>query len=227
MRILIVEDDEKLCDLLAYQLKGEGFSVDCCYNGGEAMLYIEQKIYDLLLLDRMLPEVDGLTILKEMRQSDLFTPVILITAMGQLQDKVEGLDTGADDYLVKPFAFRELMARIRSISRRPRRMEFEHILRSGDMVLKPDELTLLGPTGSCSLSKRECSLLEPFFEKTGHILPRNTLLLKIWGPNSEALDSNLDNYIHFLRRRIKSVGSDMKLTTVRGVGYRLDTVEHK
>jgi len=227
MRILIVEDDEKLCELLAYQLKKEGIFADCCFNGGEAMLYIEQNIYDLLLLDRMLPEKDGITILRGIRQAGISTPVILITALGQLQDKVEGLDTGADDYLVKPFAFRELMARIRSISRRPRKLELEHVLRCGDMALSPEELTLTGPGGSCSLSKRECALLEAFLGSPDHILQRNTLLLKIWGPGAEVEDSNLDNYIHFLRRRIASVGSAMKLSTARGVGYRLDTTKNE
>jgi len=222
MRILIVEDDEKLCELLTYQLSRESFAVDCCYTGGEAMLYIEQNIYDLILLDRMLPEVDGLSILKKIRNQGLDVPVILITALGQLNDKVEGLDMGADDYLVKPFAFQELMARIRSINRRPRKLEQDNTLRIGDMELHPDELSLTGPLGSCSLSKRECALLESFFRTPERILPRKTLLLKIWGPNSEVEDSNLDNYIHFLRRRIASVGSLAKLTTARGVGYRLE-----
>lgn len=221
MRILIIEDEEKLCDLLAYQLKQEGFLADCCYNGGDAMYYIEQDIYDLILLDRMLPKIDGLSILKKIRNAGFVTPVILTTALSQLHDKVEGLDMGADDYLVKPFAFEELLARIRCINRRPRELKQENLLIVGDISLNPDELFLLGPKEKCSLSKRECNLLEVFFNNPNQTLPRNTLLLKVWGPDADVDDGNLDNYIHFLRRRLKTVGSKIVLSTVRGVGYKL------
>lgn len=221
MRILIIEDEQKLCDLLEYQLKQEGFLVDCCYNGGEAFYYIEQNIYDLILLDRMLPEIDGLTILKKIRSAGFVTPVILITALSQLQEKVEGLNMGADDYLVKPFAFEELLARIHCINRRPRELKQENVLKIGDISLDPDELYLHGPSDKCSLSKRESNLMEVFVSNPHQTLPRNTLLLKVWGPDAEVEDGNLDNYIHFLRRRLKTVGSTMQLSTVRGVGYKL------
>lgn len=221
MRILLVEDDEKLLQLLAFQLKQEGYQVDCCNNGGDAMYYISQNAHDLILLDRMLPEMDGLTILKKTRESGIAIPVIMLTALGQLQDKIDGLDTGADDYLVKPFAFEELLARIRCIKRRPRKWEGNQVLAFGDISLSIEEKILTGPKGSCTLSKRECDLLEVFLTNRNQTMPRMILLSKVWGPDAEVEEGNLDNYIHFLRRRLKSAGSLLTLTTVRGVGYKL------
>ena len=136
MRILLVEDDEKLKTSLAFQLEQENFIVDTCSDGEEALYYIEQNIHDLILLDRMLPYLSGTEVLLKMRRSNNQTPVILITALGTLDDKVTGLDLGADDYLVKPFAFEELMARIRCITRRPRRMELTGQLAFGDIVYR-------------------------------------------------------------------------------------------
>lgn len=221
MRILLIEDDEKLLQLLAFQLKKEGYEVDCCNNGGDAMYYISQNAHDIILLDRMLPEMDGLSILRKTRESGITIPVIMLTALGQLQDKIDGLDTGADDYLVKPFAFEELLARIRCIKRRPRKWEGNHMLTLGDISLSLEEKILTGPENSCTLSKRECDLLEVFLANKNQTMPRMVLLSKVWGPDAEVEEGNLDNYIHFLRRRLKSVGSLLTLTTVRGVGYKL------
>ncbi|MCM1160944.1 MAG: response regulator transcription factor [Roseburia sp.] len=221
MRILLIEDDEKLLQLLAFQLKKEGYEVDCCNNGGDAMYYISQNAHDIILLDRMLPEMDGLSILRKTRESGITIPVIMLTALGQLQDKIDGLDTGADDYLVKPFAFEELLARIRCIKRRPRKWEGNHVLTLGDISLSLEEKVLTGPENSCTLSKRECDLLEVFLANKNQTMPRMVLLSKVWGPDAEVEEGNLDNYIHFLRRRLKSVGSLLTLTTVRGVGYKL------
>lgn len=221
MRILLVEDDEKLCKLLAFQLEKEGYQVDCCENGGDAMYYILQNVHDIILLDRMLPEMDGLTILRKTREANINTPVILLTALGQLQDKIDGLDTGADDYLVKPFDFEELLARIRCIIRRPRKWEENQVLSLGDISLFTEKKILTGPNGQCNLSKRECNLLEVLLANANQTLPRMVLLSKVWGPDAEVEEGNLDNYIHFLRRRLKSVGSLLLLTTVRGVGYKL------
>ncbi len=221
MRILLVEDDEKLLQLLAFSFKKEGYQVDCCNNGGDAMYYISQNAHDIILLDRMLPEMDGLAILKKTREAGITIPVIMLTALGQLQDKIDGLDTGADDYLVKPFAFEELLARIRCIKRRPRKWEGNNMLTLGDISLSPEEKILTGPENSCTLSKRECDLLEVFLVNKNQTMPRMVLLSKVWGPDAEVEEGNLDNYIHFLRRRLKSVGSLLTLSTVRGVGYKL------
>lgn len=223
MRILIIEDDQKLCNLLAIQLNKEGYETDCVYDGGDALLFIRQKAHDIILLDRMLPGMDGLSILKKMREEKNTTPVILITALGQLQDKIDGLDTGADDYLVKPFAIEELSARIRCLKRRPSKWEATDILSFGDISLNTQEQILNGPDGAYTLSKKESSLLTVFLQNPLQTLPRNLLLSKVWGPEGDVEDGNLDNYIFFVRRRLKTVGSRLKLCTVRGVGYRLDT----
>ena len=221
MRLLLVEDDKKLNQSLAFQLEKEGFQVDACMDGEEALYYVEQDIHDLILLDRMLPRVSGIEVLRRIRRSRRQVPVILITALGELDDKVKGLDSGADDYLVKPFAFEELMARIRCITRRPRKMAFGEAVSCGDLSYDVSENRLNGPQGNCSLSRREGMLLETFLRNPSQTLSRPQLLTKVWGPDSDVEDGNLDNYIHFLRRRLQAVGSSLKIQTVRGVGYRL------
>ena len=221
MRILLAEDDEKLNETLVYGLTQAGMIVDACFDGEDALFYGEQNIYDIILLDRMLPCMEGTDVLAALRSKGISTPVILITALGTLTDKVTGLDLGADDYLVKPFALEELLARIRCVARRPRRIVDEETLALADIVLLPAENRLTGPAGSCTLSRREAALLETFLKNSGATLSRSHLLLKVWGPDSDVEEGNLDNYIHFLRRRLKAVGSRLCLKTVRGVGYAI------
>ncbi len=222
MRILLVEDDEKLNQSLAFQLEAEGFPTDTCRDGEEALYYIGEHIHDLILLDRMLPQISGTEVLQQMRKDGNQTPVILITALGTLDDKVTGLDLGADDYLVKPFAFAELMARIRCVTRRPRKLQLDEQLSLSNLLYRVEEKTLTGPDGSCSLSGREGALLEAFLRSPGQTLSRTILLTKVWGMDSDVEEGNLDNYIHFLRRRLKTVGSAVRIQTVRGIGYRLE-----
>ena len=221
MRILLAEDDRALNQTLAYQLEHEGFIVDSCYDGEEALFYCEQAIHDIILLDRMLPCLGGTDILKQLRKKGIVTPIILITALGTLTDKVEGLNLGADDYLVKPFAFEELFARIRCVARRPHTLTGSDALSVADIDFQLGEGILTGPSGSCTLSKKEAALLEAFLRSRGQTLQRSTLLLKVWGPDSDVEDGNLDNYIHFLRRRLQISGSRLRIATVRGIGYRL------
>lgn len=221
MRILLAEDDRALNQTLVYQLEHEGFIVDSCYDGEEALFYCEQAIHDIILLDRMLPCLEGTDILMQLRKKGIVTPIILITALGTLTDKVEGLNLGADDYLVKPFAFEELLARIRCVARRPHTLTGSDALSVADIDFQLGEGILTGPSGSCTLSKKEAALLEAFLRSRGQTLQRSTLLLKVWGPDSDVEDGNLDNYIHFLRRRLQISGSRLKIATVRGIGYRL------
>ncbi len=221
MRILLAEDDKQLNNTLTYQLETEGFTVDSCLDGEEALFYGEQNIYDIILLDRMLPHIEGTDVLTSLRKKGIVTPIILITALGTLSDKVTGLDLGADDYLVKPFAFEELLARIRCVARRPRALTDSDILTVSDVSWQASESTLAGPSGSCTLSKREAALMETFLRSKGQTLQRQTLLLKVWGPDSDVEDGNLDNYIHFLRRRLQITGSSLQIKTIRGIGYSL------
>ena len=222
MRLLLVEDDKKLNHSLQYQLQKENIIVDACFDGEEALFYINQGIYDVILLDRMLPLLDGTELLTLMRRKNNNTPVIFLTALGTLNDKITGLDLGADDYLVKPFEFEELLARIRCVTRRSPLIHGDDDLSFGDLVLHIGESSLVGPKGSCSLSKKESELFQTFFRKPGQTLTREQLFAKVGGVDSDIENGNLDNYIHFLRRRLLTVGSQVVLRTVRGIGYCME-----
>ena len=222
MRLLLIEDDESLCLSLSYQLRQDGFAPETCHDGEEGLLWARQQGYDLILLDRMLPGMDGLTLLRQLRREGIHTPVIFLTALGQLSDKTGGLDAGADDYIVKPFAYDELLARIRCVLRRPAVLSGGDLLRYGDVTYDPGSLTLRRGTASTALSKRLGALLELFLRNPGQTLPRQTILLRVWGMETEVEDGNLDNYTYFLRRSLRKVGSTLRLTTVRGIGYRLE-----
>jgi len=222
MRILLVEDDLNLCDSLSFQLRKEGLSVDICHDGIDALSFIGEKAHDLILLDRMIPGMDGIQVLQELRRNGCEVPVIFLTALGELYDKVEGLDAGADDYLVKPFAIAELMARIRSIRRRPVQLQTDNVLTLGDIRYDTIQKQLSVGEVSCTLSKREGDLLEEFMRNPKQVLPRSLLLSKVWGPYNEVEEGNLDNYVYFIRRRLKTLRSRLKLKAVRGVGYYLE-----
>lgn len=222
MRILIVEDDKELAESIQAQLAKEGFTVDVCHDGEEGLYYMQEKIHDLVILDRMLPYMDGVSVLREARKSHVYTPVIFLTALGELNDKITGLDCGADDYLVKPFAFEELLARIRCLLRRPGQWDDSMLLKLGDISFDPKSNRLCKGSRECTLSKREGALLEVFLRNPGQILQRTVLLSRVWGLDTDVEDGNLDNYIHFLRRRLKAVGSSLSLKTIRGVGYQLE-----
>lgn len=221
MRILLAEDDKKLNESLTAQLISRGFIVDSCYDGEEALYYAVQNIHDVILLDRMLPGMEGTMILTKLRRQGISIPVLMITALGTLNDKVTGLNLGADDYLVKPFAFEELLARIQCVTRRSPILSQTELSTYCDISFNETSNTLTGPDGSCTCSKREGAMLEIFVKNGGQTLSRNTLLLKIWGPDSDVEEGNLDNYIYFVRRRLKAVGSRLKLRTIRGIGYCL------
>lgn len=222
MRILLIEDDETLCQTIPFQLRQEGFSVDVAMNGDDGLHCAREQLHDLILLDRMLPGLDGMEVLRIMRREGIATPVIFLTALGQVGDRTQGLNSGADDYIVKPFVFEELLARIRSVLRRPAVMRLSEKLVFGDIQYEPHTLTLSREGNTTVLSKRLGDLLELFLRNPGQTLPRETILLRVWGMDSEVEDGNLDNYTYFLRRSLRKVGSKVQLATVRGVGYRLE-----
>lgn len=222
MQILVIEDDKELCTILEYQLKKNGMDVDFCYDGEDAMFYVMKQAYDIIVLDRMLPGVDGLTILSKLRNENIATPVIMLTAMDNLKNRIEGLDTGADDYLTKPFEMDELLARIRALARRPVKIENTDALYFSDFCLDVGKMQLIKDKVSCSLSKRETDLLNFFIKNKGQILTREILLTRVWGANSFVTDGNLDNFICFLRKRLKAIHSQATIKTVRSVGYQLE-----
>lgn len=222
MHLLLIEDDERLCETLQYQFEQERCRADTCQDGRDGLDLVLTHSYDLVILDRMLPSMDGLTILRTIREKNIQTPVILLTALGELSDKVTGLDCGADDYIVKPFAFQELMARIRCVVRRPPSMLNRGELIFGDLRYDTQQNILSCGNRSCTLSKREGSLMELFLRNPRQTLPRGTILARVWGTEADVEDGNLDNYIHFIRRRLKTIESSVSLKTVRGIGYRLE-----
>ncbi|MCM1105543.1 MAG: response regulator transcription factor [Blautia sp.] len=221
MKILLIEDDKKLCDTLCFQLKKERHSVTVCGDGRDGLDLFLQDAYDLVLLDRMLPTMNGLLVLQRARSQGILTPVIILTALGELYDRIEGLDCGADDYLVKPFAYEELSARIRSIGRRSRAYDDHNLFSYADVSYENQLRSLTGPGGSIQLSGREGRLLEIFVQNPGRVLPRLVLLSRVWGSDAPVEESNLDTYVHFVRKRLKQVKSSATIETVRGIGYRL------
>jgi DNA-binding response OmpR family regulator len=203
-------------------LQKEGYTTDCCYTGEHALFYALQQSYDIIILDRMLPVMDGLTILKRIRQEEIYVPIIMVTAMDGLHDRVDGLDSGADDYLVKPFAMEELLARVRALARRPQKIESIELIHYSNLELDIKNQKLKSDLLSCSLSKRETDLFEYFMRNSNQVLPREIILSHVWGPDNFIEEGNLDNYIHFLRRRLKSISSLVQIKTIHSVGYRLE-----
>ena len=222
MRILMIEDDRGLCASVKYQLKIQGFAVDVCHDGEDGLFLICEGAFDLILLDRMLPSMDGLEVLRSARARGVRTPILMLTALGELADRVQGLNYGADDYIIKPFAFEELLARIRSALRRPAAWTDGHILRFGDLAYDSAAKSLSSQGTTCTLSRREGELLELFLRNHDQTLPRLLILTRIWGPEGEVEEGNLDNYVYFLRRRFQSLNSSVTIKSVRGVGYRLE-----
>lgn len=221
MKILLIEDDKDLCDTLKYRLEKEDYTVDVCHDGEEGLYYMEENLHDLIILDRMLPSINGVDLLTKAREQHITTPVIILTALGELQDKVTGLNCGADDYMVKPFAFEELLARIRCLMRRPGKWEGSSNLTMGDITYDPETKCLSHASRECTLSRREGDLLEVFLRNPGQTLTRTVLINRVWGLDSDVEEGNLDNYIHFLRRRLKAVESTLTIKTVRGIGYQI------
>lgn len=221
MNILMVEDDADLSNVVVSQLQKEGYVTDVCANGNDVALFLKNGEYDLLLLDRMLPGKDGIQVLRELRGRENTIPVIFITALGEIEDRIEGLDAGADDYLTKPYDIEELKARIRAIARRPQKMEDNHEFAVGSTILDMSRYILCNGEKEISLSKREALLCLLLFRNIGQVLEREKILRKVWGMDNFVEESNVDTYIHFVRRRLKEVESPLVIKSIHGVGYCL------
>lgn len=224
MHILIVEDDRELCDALRLQLKARNHTADCCHTGSEALYRAMKNAYDLILLDRMLPEIDGLSILRSIRQNHITVPVIMTTALDTINDRIDGLDCGADDYLVKPYAVEELMARIRALSRRPQAITDYQRLSYLDIDFDPGSRILSCGQHERQLSRREALMLEFFLRNPEKTLIREQIFSRVWGPDGTVEDGNLDTYIYFLRKHLRSLDSRTVISTVHGLGYRMEGV---
>lgn len=219
MKILLVEDQKDMRELLAKRLKKE-YSVDACEDGESALDYLNVYKYDLVLLDIMLPKISGLEVLKKMRQKRIETPVLLLTAKSSIEDRVTGLDSGADDYLVKPFSYDELTARIRMLLRR-KSSQLTSILEVGDLTLDTVSKTVKRGDKNLSLTAKEYMLLEYMMHHPHIILTRNQLEQRAWNSDFEGGSNIVDVYIRYLRKKIDD-GQDVKMIeTIRGQGYRL------
>lgn len=222
MRILIVEDEVHLAEALTQILRKNNYTVDAVNDGEAGVDNALSNIYDLIILDIMLPKMDGISALKEIRKEGLSTPVILLTAKGEISDKVLGLDSGADDYLPKPFATEELLARIRAIARRKGEVAQDNTLRFGDIQLAPDTLRLSCNDKEVKLILKESELLELLINRKKSTSSKELIIEKLWGFDSEVEHNHVEVYISFLRKKLNHLCSNVKITTVRGVGYILE-----
>ncbi len=222
MRILMVEDEIHLAEALTQILRKNNYTVDAVHDGQDGLDYALSNIYDLILLDIMLPKINGLTILKEIRKAGIITPVLLLTAKGDISDKVIGLDSGADDYLAKPFATEELLARIRAMSRRKGEILLDTMLKYGDIELNPTNLKLSCASKEVKITLRESELLEFLILRKGLVTSKELILEKLWGFDSEAEHNHVEVYISFLRKKLGFIGSTVTIHTLRGVGYTLE-----
>ena len=222
MRILLIEDDETLRTVLIPVLEKAGFGCDSAADGASGLALLLQNPYDAAVVDRMLPALSGLELVRAARQKGCAVPVLMLTALGRVEDRVEGLGAGADDYLVKPFDNRELIARLQALGRRPAHTLESALLRFDDVSLDAAALTLTGPSGTVRLSKNENALLEALLRRSGQLVSREVLFCAVWGAEDFVEEGNLDSYIHFVRRRLRTVGSRAVIRTVRGMGYCLE-----
>lgn len=224
MRLLLVEDEIQLSEALNQILSKNKYVVDAVYNGEDGLDYGLTDIYDVIVLDIMIPKLSGLEVLIRLRKENIKTPVLLLTAKGEIEDKVKGLDSGADDYLAKPFATEELLARLRALTRRQGEIINDNILEVGDIKLNISTYELEGPCNSIKLSLKEFEIIRCFMQRPRVIVTKDDLISKIWGYDSDAEYNNIEVYISFLRKKLGYVNSTTSITTVRGVGYKLEEV---
>jgi len=228
MRILIVEDEFNLADVISSRLKKEKYAVDIICNGEEGYESIITNIYDLVILDVMLPEINGFEVLKKIREKGIKTKIIMLTAKNLLEDKLNGFDNGANDYLTKPFHIEELVARI-NVQLRNTGEQIKNYIEVGDLRLNLKTTNLLCTTTNESIDIicKEFLILEYFMKNPEQIIPREKIYEKVWGFESDAESNNLEAYLSFVRKKIKIIGSKMQIKAIRGLGYKLEVCDEK
>ncbi len=219
-RLLLVEDEPRMAHAIRRVLVAERYTVDLASDGTDALGFLAQHEYDVVVLDRVLPDMTGIEVLRTMRARNIGTPVLMLTALSALEHRVEGLDSGADDYLGKPFAFSELLARLRALARRSPELQTERV-RAGDIELDPVRHQLTVDGKSELLSAREYALMGFLIRHAGQVVTRQQILDSVWGAEPDVYSNVVDLYIHYLRRKLDAVGRRNVLRTVRGVGYAL------
>ena len=222
MKILVIEDELKLANALSRGLKQENYAVDVANNGNIGLSMALHDEYDLMIIDRMLPGKEGLEIVKEVREKGIKTPIIILTAKGQIRNRVEGLDAGADDYMVKPFSFEELLARIRALLRRPAETS-DNILQVGDLTMDTSKLEVRRGKKRIKLTSTEYALLEYLMRNEGRTLSKDKIIGHVWDFDADILPNTVEAYIGSLRRKIdKPFAGPELIHTLRGFGYRLE-----
>lgn len=221
MRVLIVEDSVSLTDALESVLKREKFTVEVAHDGEEGVAYAETGVYDVILMDVMMPVKSGIEATRELRAKKVNTPIIMLTALSEESDKIAGLDCGADDYITKPFSMSELLARIRAVTRRKGDIIPEDGLSYGGVTLNLYTYMLSSGDKQIKLSKKEAEIVRYFFEKPSFVAQRDQLISKVWGFDSEFESNNLEVFISFLRKKLRFLDARFTIVPVRGVGYRL------
>ncbi len=221
MHVLIVEDEVRLADSLQHIIKNQKYSCDAVYNGQDGFDFAVSGIYDVVILDIMLPKMDGFEVVRRLRREGVKTPVILLTARDDITDKVKGLDVGADDYLTKPFFAEELLARIRAVTRRQGDVIIEE-LKVGDLILNLDNYTLNCGEKSIHLGFKEFEILRILMSSPKSIVQKEDILTKVWGYDSDAEYNNVEVYISFIRKKLAYLESKVTITTIRRIGYHLE-----
>lgn len=222
MKILIIEDEYSLADAIAETLKKENFTVEIITDGQEGEDEALTNVYDLILLDVMLPHKNGFEILKELRREKLTTPVIMLTAKSEIYDKLNGLENGADDYITKPFHMRELVARVKVILKRNSNLENTDIIEFADLKLDLKKGKMSCGENEITINGKELELLETLLVNRNQIMNRETLANKIWGYDSDTEYNNVEVYVSFLRKKLKLLESNIKIKAVRGIGYKME-----
>ena len=220
MRILLIEDDRALCTALLPALQAAGYTVDTCHDGADGKTLLCGGAYDVCVLDRMLPGMDGITLLREARKMGCQVPVLILTAKSELEDRVTGLESGADYYLTKPFDMQELLAVMKTILRRRGEMIPES-LNLGNVTLNQADYPLRGPYKSIQLGKKEYDIMRILMVNRDMVVSKDTLLSKVWGNDAEAVDNNVEIYISFLRKKLDFLKADVMIVTIRKLGYRI------
>lgn len=220
MHVLLIEDDVRLADALACILQDNGYTIDTVHDGQAGIEYGRSNLYDVIILDVMLPKADGFAVAKDLRRARVNTPILLLTARDSISDKIHGFDSGADDYMTKPFSPAELMAHLRALDRRQGNVVFE-TLTAADLTLDLESHELSCGTESIGLSQKEFSVARVLIGSPNITIPKETLIDRVWGHDSNANDNNVEAYISFLRKKLTHAGSRATIETIRGVGYRL------
>lgn len=219
MRLLLVEDQHKLASYIKKGLEKHGYTVDCKYDGEGAEKRAMYNEYDLIILDILLPKKDGIEVCKELRKNNINTPILMLTAKGEIEDKVLGLDSGADDYLTKPFSFNELLARIRALLRRPKNKEPE-ILKGQDILINGAEHTVKKGEQILNLTLKEYAVLEYLIINKNKVINREEILCHCWDFAFDSFSNIVDVYIKRLRKKLDSLNKEKYIQTIRGVGYK-------